>query len=123
MEGVLRPLRPTSLTNQDQTVFALPAFETRVCTKAFGDVQKGDVIVEGFVSAPIKDLQGDVLELPALVQAKAAMTAPPHNLVWLDHESPYARPIENQGTPPIAKFVEAKIVKVAGLPLYGPAWL
>ena len=98
-------------------------FEVKVATKSFGEVKAGDLIVEGFVSAPIKDLQGDVLETPAMVEAKEAMVRAPHNLAWLDHESPYAKPLENQGTPPIAKCIEAKILKISGLPALWAQWL
>ena len=98
-------------------------FEVKVATKSFGEVKAGDLVVEGFVSAPIKDLQGDVLETPALVEAKEAMVRAPHNLIWLDHESPYAKPIENQGTPPIGKFIESKILKIGGLPALWAQWL
>jgi hypothetical protein len=105
-------------------------FEVHVATKSVGSggfehggIEKGDLLVEGFVSAPIKDLQGDVLETPALVEAKEAMVRAPHNLIWLDHESPYAKPIENQGTPPIGKFIESKILKIGGLPALWARWL
>ena len=102
-------------------------FETHIATKSygFGDnaVEKGDLVVECFVSAPIKDLQGDVLDLPALMQAKEAMVRSPTNHIWLDHESPYAKPIENQRTPPIGKFVESKIMKVAGIPALWARWI
>jgi hypothetical protein len=81
-----------------------------------GGVERGDLMVEGFVSMPVKDLQGDVLEVPALIKAKNTMTKAPHNLVWLDHESPYAKPEQNQGTPPIGKFVLAKILRFKGFP-------
>jgi len=56
-------------------------FEVKVATKSFGEVKAGDLVVEGFVSAPIKDLQGDILEPPALVEAKEAMVRAPHNLI------------------------------------------
>jgi hypothetical protein len=102
-------------------------FEVHVATKSvgYGDnaIEKGDLVVECFVSAPIKDLQGDILDVPALMQAKQAMVRAPTNRIWLDHESPYAKPIENQGTPPIGKFVESKIVKVAGVPALWAKWI
>jgi hypothetical protein len=90
--------------------------DVKLATKSYGGVERGDLIVEGFVSMPVKDLQGDVLELPALVKAKNEMVRSPHNLVWLDHESPYARPTENQSTPPIGKFVASKIMRYQGFP-------
>jgi hypothetical protein len=91
--------------------------DVKLATKSYaGGVQRGDLIVEGFVSMPVKDLQGDILELPALVKAKNEMVRAPHNLVWLDHESPYARPTENQSTPPIGKFVASKIMRYQGFP-------
>jgi len=91
--------------------------DVKLATKSYaGGVQRGDLIVEGFVSMPVKDLQGDILELPALVKAKNEMVRAPHNLVWLDHESPYARPTENQSTPPIGKFVTSKIMRYQGFP-------
>jgi len=90
--------------------------DVKLATKSYGGVERGDLVVEGFVSMPVKDLQGDVLELPALVKAKNEMIRSPHNLVWLDHESPYARPTENQSTPPIGKFVASKIMRYQGFP-------
>ena len=92
-------------------------FQVLTATKSVGDsVQRGDLVVEGIVSMPIKDLQGDVIELPALIEAKNSMVTPPHNFVWLDHESPYAKPQNNQETPPIGKFVQSKIIQVKGTP-------
>ena len=88
---------------------------TRVATKSYGDVQRGDLLVEGYVSMPVKDLQGDVIELPALVQAKNACIKAPNNLAWLDHESPYTNPA-NATKPPIGKFVDAKIVWIKKIP-------
>lgn len=110
------PHSPQPLPTKIKRYSLFMPFEVRVATKSFGGIEKGDLVVEGFVSAPIKDLQGDVLELNALMQAKNVMTRPPYDHVWLDHESPYAKPLENQGTPPIGKFVAAKIMKIAGLP-------
>lgn len=94
----------------------VPITKINVVTKSVGELQRGDILVEGYVSKPIKDLQGDVLEESALVEAKDAMIKPPHNLVWLDHESPYADPQTNTNTPPIGKFIYSKIVRLAGIP-------
>ena len=77
--------------------------------KSIAEDVKGDVYVEGTVSMPLKDLQGDLLEVPALVQAKNAMVTPPNDLVWLDHFSPYAKP-EAGSEPPIGRFVKSAIL-------------
>jgi hypothetical protein len=83
--------------------------------KTVGDPHTGQVYVEGYINMPVKDLQGDLLELPALHQAQVAMIQPPHNLVWLDHKSPYASPMYNDA-PPIGRFIKSKIVKIGSTP-------
>jgi hypothetical protein len=109
-----KPPKPKFFRSQ-RSVLYLP-IALKVATKSFSGVQKGDLVVEGIVSMPVKDLQGDVLELPALIKAKNEMTKPPYNHVWLDHESPYAKPQTNQETAPIGNFVAAKIIHLAGYP-------
>lgn len=67
--------------------------------------------VEGFVTTPMKDLQGEIVADSVYPVIAKEMTNPPHDLGWLDHESPYAKPEENQATPPILRFVEASVRK------------
>lgn len=87
-----------------------------LATKSMGGVEKGDLVVEGYVSAPIKDLQGDILDEKALIQAKNVMTKPPYNHVWLDHFSPYAKPMQAGDQAPIGNFVDARLKRIKGIP-------
>jgi len=113
---VAKPLPTTAKYFKTERYGLFIPIETRMATKSVGEISKGDLLVEGFISAPVKDLQGDVLEEPALIKAKNTIVKDGQNLVWLDHESPYANPEANQATPPIGKFVDAKIVKNKGIP-------
>ena len=98
--------KPPGLT--PRSVLFIPTLHV----KSIAEDVKGNVFVEGTVSMPIKDLQGDLLEVPALVQAKNAMVTPPNDLVWLDHYSPYARP-EAGAEAPIGRFVKSAIIQAA----------
>jgi hypothetical protein len=109
------PAEATKFFRSEHSVLYFP-IHVGLLTKSVAGAQRGDLVVEGIVSMPIKDLQGDVLEQSALITAKNTMVSPPYNHVWLDHESPYAKPQQNQETPPIGNFVKSAIIKVAGQP-------
>lgn len=64
--------------------------------------------LEGFITTPLRDLQGETVSEDVFVEWAADMVAPPHNLGWPFHDSPYSSP-ENKAKPAILRFVEAQI--------------
>ena len=72
------------------------------------DASGTNFYVEGFLSAPVKDLHGETVSENVLFDWSKECVAPPHNLGWLFHESPYKSP-ENKDKPAIYRIVESKI--------------
>lgn len=64
--------------------------------------------VEGFLSTPLRDLQGETVSPSVLDEWSKVCIQPPHNLVWLFHDSPYAAP-ENKDKPAIVRLIESAI--------------
>lgn len=65
--------------------------------------------VEGFVTTPVKDLQGEVVKESTFKEITDNITQAPHNLGWLHHESPYAAPEKSMKTPPIIRYTDSKV--------------
>lgn len=64
--------------------------------------------VEGFVTTPMKDLQGEVVKETVFPEIVNNIAKAPHNLGWLHHESPYANPEAAKAEPAIM-FEEARV--------------
>lgn len=79
-----------------------------VDTKAVNS--EGNYYVEGFISTPLKDLDGETVLESVLAEWEKECVAPPHNLGWLWHESPYTAK-ENMDKIPILRFVESKLME------------
>lgn len=63
---------------------------------------------EAFLTAPVKDLHGETISSKVMEEWSKECVAPPHNLGWLFHESPYKKP-ENKANPAIYRILESKI--------------
>ena len=75
------------------------------CKEATHDHQ---YFVEGFVTTPMKDLQGEVVKETVFPEIVTNIAKPPHNLGWLHHESPYANPNAQKAEPAIM-FEQARV--------------
>lgn len=78
--------------------------------KAYSEEVAGEVnyYQEGFLSAPIEDIHGETISEGCINEWAKECVAPPHNLMWLFHESPYKKP-ENKDKPAILKIIESKV--------------
>ena len=73
-----------------------------------------DVYVEGYASASIKDLDGEIITEEALQQIAEQIVIPPYNKVFIAHAPLIKRDTDFEDEIPIGKVVEAEVKEVDG---------